>query len=74
MPYYVNVMSQTTGNKTVNITAKSNFNEKDGKLRFILPNGTEISANYGAGGIWWAVYEFSNPGVYNVSASYSSGK
>ena len=68
----VNVTSQTTNNKTVNITAKSNiFSEvMPGKLLFILPNGTEINANYAGNGTWWAVHAFNEYGVYQVSASY----
>ncbi|WP_296876590.1 right-handed parallel beta-helix repeat-containing protein, partial [uncultured Methanobrevibacter sp.] len=59
--YYVNVTSLATNNKTVNITAKTNVPKNitwDGKLLFILPNGTQINATYGANGIWWAVHTF----------------
>ena len=58
--FNVNVTSQTTTNKTVNITAKSNIPNDvvQGKLLFILPNGTQINATYGANGIWWAVHTF----------------
>ena len=44
--FNVNVTSQTTTNKTVNITAKSNIYSEfmPGQLLFILPNGNEINA------------------------------
>ena len=69
--FNVNVISQTTTNKTVNITAKSNIYSEfmPGKLLFILPNGTQINANYAGNGTWWAVHTFDY-GVYQVSASY----
>ncbi|WP_298520798.1 right-handed parallel beta-helix repeat-containing protein [uncultured Methanobrevibacter sp.] len=72
IPYYVNVTPVTTNNKIVNITAKSNIPNDiiQGILRFILPNGTEISANY-TGGIWWAVHTFDDYGDYQVNASYT---
>ncbi|WP_407410721.1 right-handed parallel beta-helix repeat-containing protein [Methanobrevibacter sp.] len=71
MIFNVNVTSQTTNNKTVNITAKSNIPNDvvQGKLLFILPNGTQINANYAGNGTWWAVHIFDY-GVYQVSASY----
>ncbi|MBR0272261.1 MAG: Ig-like domain repeat protein, partial [Methanobrevibacter sp.] len=71
--YSVNVTSVTTNNKTVNITAKSNIPNDiiQGKLLFILPNSTEISANFNADGTWWAVYTFADYGDYKVNASYS---
>ena len=52
--FNVNVTSQTTNNKNVNITAKSNiFSEfMPGKLLFILPNNLEINATYGGNGTW----------------------
>ena len=67
----VNVTSQTTTNKTVNITAKSNiFSEfMPGKLLFILPNGTQINATYGANGTWWAEHTFDAYGEYKVNAT-----
>ncbi|MBO5152178.1 MAG: Ig-like domain-containing protein, partial [Methanobrevibacter sp.] len=70
--FNVNVTSQTTNNKTINITAKSNiFNEvMPGKLLFILPNGTQINATYGTNGTWWAVHTFDAYGEYKVNASY----
>ena len=70
--FNVNVSSQTTTNKTVNITAKSNiFNEiMAGKLLFLLPNGDEIEANYSSNGTWWAVHEFDKCDVYQINASY----
>ncbi len=70
--FNVNVTSQTTNNKTVNITAKSNIPNEiiNGELSFLVLNGTEISANYGGNGTWWAVYGFDNAGDYNVNASY----
>ena len=68
----VNVTSQTTSNKTVNLTAESNIPNDvvKGKLLFILPDGTEINATYDAKGIWWAEYAFDDLGVYQVNASY----
>ena len=68
----VNVTSQTTTNKTVNITAKSNIPQDvvQGKLLFILPNGTQINATYGTNGTWWAVHTFDAYGEYKVNASY----
>ena len=71
--FSVNVTSQTTNNRTVNITAKSNIPNEiiDGKLLFILPNSEEISANYGGNGTWWAVHTFDDYGVYEVNASYT---
>ncbi len=70
--FNVNVTSQKTTNKTVNITAKSNiFSEvMPGKLLFILPNGTQINATYGANGIWWAEHTFDAYGEYKVNATY----
>ena len=70
--FNVNVTPQKTHNKAVNITAKSNiFSEfMPGKLLFILPNGTNITANYAGNGIWWAVHTLADYGVYQVNASY----
>jgi predicted outer membrane repeat protein len=72
MKFNVNVTSQTTNNKTVNITAKSNIPNEviDGKLLFIVPNTDPINATYAGNGTWWAVYTFDNAGDYNVNASY----
>ena len=72
MTFNVNVTSQTTTNKTVNITAKSNIYSRvmPGKLLFILPNGTQIEATYGANGIWWAEHTFDAYGEYKVNATY----
>ncbi|MBE6503925.1 MAG: hypothetical protein E7Z76_06550 [Methanobrevibacter sp.] len=72
IPYYVNITSITTNKKTVNITAKSNMPQDiiQGKLLFILPNGTQINATYGANGTWWAVHEFDKYDVYQVNATY----
>ena len=72
IPYYVNITSITTNNKTVNITAKSNMPQDiiQGKLLFVLPNGTEINATYGTNGIWWAVHKFADYDVYQVNATY----
>ena len=70
--YYINVSSLTSNNRTVNITAKSDIPKDipwDGKLLFILPNGTQINANYAGNGTWWAVHTFDY-GVYQISASY----
>ena len=70
--FNVNVTSQTTTNKTVNITAKSNIYSEfmPGQLLFILPNGNEINAFYDDG-IWWAVYSFDDYKYYQVTASYT---
>jgi len=71
--FYANVTSLTTNGKTVNITAKSNIPKNllwDGKLMFILPNGTKINATYGADGTWWAVHTFDDYGDYEVNAAF----
>lgn len=72
MTYYVNVTSLTTTSKTVNITAKSNILHEvmPGKLIFILPNGTEISADYAGNGTWWALHTFEGCAAYKINASY----
>ncbi|WP_458406545.1 Ig-like domain repeat protein [Methanobrevibacter sp.] len=72
MKFYVNVTSQTTHNKTVNITAKSNiFSElMDGKLLFIVSNTDPIIANYAGNGTWWALHTFDDYGDYQVNATY----
>jgi hypothetical protein len=71
--YYVNVTSLTTTNKTVNITAKSNLPQDilEGKLLFILPNSTKITANYDGNGTWWAVHTFDKCMKYKVNAYYN---
>ena len=70
--FYANVTSAETNNRTVNITAKSNIPQDilEGKLLFILPNGTQIEATYGANGIWWAEHTFDAYGEYKVNATY----
>ena len=71
--YYINVTSLATNNKTVNITAKTDIPKDiiwDGKLLFILPNGTQIEATYGANGTWWAEHTFDAYGEYKVNATY----
>ena len=72
MKFNVNVTSQTSNNKTVNITAKSNIPNEviDGKLLFILPNGTEINASYASNGTWWALHTFDGAGDYNINATF----
>ena len=72
IPYYVNVTSLTSYNKTVNITAKSNIPQDivQGKLLFILPDASQINATYGTNGTWWALHTFDY-GVYQVNASYN---
>ena len=72
MKLYANVTSLTTNNKTVNITAKSNIPQDvvQGKLLFILLDGTEIEATYGGNGTWWAVHTFADYDVYQVNATY----
>ena len=73
MTFYVNVSEMKTTDRTVNITAKSNIYKGivPGEMRFVLPDGREISANYCADGIWWAVHRFASYADYQVSASYS---
>ena len=70
--FNVNVTSQTTNNKTVNITAKSNIPNEviKGKLLFILPNSSEINATYASNGTWWALHTFDDAGDYNINATY----
>ena len=70
--FNVNITSQTTHNKTVNITAKSNiFSEvMDGKLLFIVPNSDPITATYAGNGTWWIVYTFDDYAVYKVNATF----
>ena len=73
MQFHVNVTSQTTHNKTVNITAESNIPNEivEGRLVFILSGGIEINATYASNGTWWAVYTFDNYTEYNVNASFT---
>ena len=71
--YYINVTSVTTNNRTVNITAESNIPKNilwDGKLQFILRNGSKINATYCNNGTWWAVHTFENYATYSINASY----
>ena len=70
--FSVNVNNQTSNNRRVNITAKSNIPNEvlKGKLLFILPNSTQINANYTSNGTWWAVHEFDDAGNYTVNATY----
>ena len=70
--FYANVTSAETNNRTVNITAKSNIPQDilEGKLLFILSNGTQIEATYGDNGIWWAEHTFDAYGEYKVNATY----
>ena len=72
IPYYANVTSLSSNNRTVNITAKSNVPQDiiEGELLFILPNGDVINAAYASGGIWWAVHTFDDYKDYQVNASY----
>ena len=76
MKLYANVTPQTTNNRTVNITAKSNIPNEviNGKLLFILLDGTAdgmvIEANYSGNGTWWAKYTFADYGEYKVNATY----
>ena len=73
MQFHVNVTSQTTHNKTVNITAESNIPNEivEGRLVFILSGGIEINATYASNGTWWAVYTFDNYTEYNINASFT---
>ena len=62
-----------TNCKFVNISAKSDIPKDilwDGKLLFILPNSTKISANYSDNGAWWAAHEFDKYDVYQVNVTY----
>ena len=71
--FYINVTSITSNKKNVNITAKSNIPENllwDGKVIFVLANGTEINGSYAADGNWWAEYTFDGYGEYEVTAIY----
>jgi len=70
--YYVNVIPTTSNNLTVDIFAKSNIPQDivEGKLQFILPNGTQIDAILIQDDEWWAQYTFDDYGDYGVSASY----
>ena len=71
--YYINVTSVRSNVETVSITAKSDIPKDilwDGKLIFILPNGTEIAADYAGNGIWEASYTFDEIGVYEINAKY----
>jgi len=75
--YSINVTSLATNNKTVNITAKTDIPKDilwDGKLLFILPDGTSdgmvIEAYYAGNGTWWAVHKFADYDVYQVNATY----
>ena len=70
--FSVNVNNQTSNNRRVNITAKSNIPNEvlKGKLLFILPNSTQINANYTSNGTWWAVHEFDDACDYVINASY----
>ena len=72
MTFTVNVTSQATTNRTVNITANSDiYSERvAGKLQFILPNGDKIDADYGGDGLWWAEHTFDNFTTYQVNATY----
>ena len=67
----VNVTSQISNNKTVNITAKSNipYELTEGKLLFLVPDSDPIVATYGGDGIWWALHTFGNYGEFEVGAS-----
>ena len=72
--YYITVNSITTHNKTVNITAGSNIPPKlfkDGKLLFILPDGSNITAKYADNGLWWASYNFADYEIYQINAAYT---
>ena len=72
LKFNVNVTSQTTTNRTVNITAKSDIPNEivEGKLFFILPDGTKINASYLSNGTWWAIYTFDDYSEYDVEASF----
>ncbi|WP_298502357.1 hypothetical protein [uncultured Methanobrevibacter sp.] len=70
--FNVDVVSQTTSNRTVNLTAESNILSEvmPGNLVFILPNGTQINATYGGNGTWWAQHTFDKCAVYTIGADY----
>jgi len=72
IPYYANVTSLSTNNKTVNITAKSNIPSDiiDGKLLFIVSSDNSVVANYAGNETWWAVHTFDDYTNYQVNASY----
>ena len=71
--YYVNVIPTTSNNLTVDLFAKSNIPQDivEGKLQFILPNGTQIEATLIHEDEWWAQYTFDDYGDYLISASYT---
>ena len=73
IPLSVNVTEITTTNTTVNITAKSNIipDLMRGDLYFILPNGTEIFADYTDDGTWWAMHTFDDYGSYTIGALFT---
>ena len=72
LTFTVNVTSQATTNRTVNITANSDIYSEcvAGNLQFILPNGDRIDADYGGDGLWWAEHTFDNFTTYQVNATY----
>ena len=71
--YYVNVIPTTSNNLTVDIFAKSNIPQDivEGKLQFILPNGTQIEAIAIHEDEWWVQHTFDDYGDYVISASYT---
>ena len=69
--FTVNITSQETHNKTVNLTAECIFKESmPGYLQFVLPDGKKVRANYNGNGTWWAQHTFNDYDIYQVNASY----
>ena len=67
----MNVTSQTTDDRTVNLTAKSDIPHEiaDGKLVFLVLNADPIAATYAGNGTWWALHTFDTCGEFEVNAS-----
>ena len=70
--FNVNIISQTTDSRAVNITAKSNIPNEviNGKLLFIITNSAPLVANYAGNGTWWVLHTFDNCGEFEVNASF----
>ena len=42
-----------------------------GEMYFILPDGSEIDAEYAGNGTWWAMHTFDEFGSYTIGASFT---
>ena len=71
MKCYVNITSQTTNDRTVNITAKSNIYSEvmPGGLMFCLPK-MNVTAEYAGNGTWWTAYIFRDYATYEITGFY----